>query len=260
VHDPLDLPVVRAARDAIVGALDRRLVGLYVYGSLATGSFEPDVSDVDLIAVVTDEPDEASLAELTALHADLVRRHPTWDDRIEVDYVSSRGLATCRTSSTTIARIGPGEPLHLVVAGREFLLDWYPARRDAIVLVGPPIASLIPAIPESEYLDETRAYLATFRNRFAADASAGSQAYAIVTMCRGFYALRHGEWLSKRSAALRACVDFPRWRPLLDLALSWRERQWDREQPDASDDVHRSRAFVEDLSDRLGLDPSQRED
>jgi hypothetical protein len=253
VEDLLSVPVVRLVRDRIVGTLDRRLVGLYVYGSLVTGAFEPTVSDVDLIAALADEPDEALLPELSVLHADTVRQLPDWDDRVEVDYVSARGLADCRTASTTIARISPGEPVHLVQARRDFLLDWYPARRDGIALVGPPIASVIPLIPESEYLDEVRMYLASFRTRFDPDTSAGSQAYAILTMCRGFYALAEGARMSKRNAGLRARSDFPRWADLIDLALAWRDRQWDPNQPDASGAVDGSTAFIHDLADRLDL-------
>jgi hypothetical protein len=233
--------------------LDRRLVGLYVYGSLATGAFEPDVSDVDLIAALAHQPSGALLRQLDALHVGVVRRHPDWDDRVEVDYVSMRGLADCRSARTTIARISPGEPLHLVEAGRESLLDWYPARRDGIALVGPPLASLIPPISESEYLDEARAYLTSFRTRLDEHASAGSQAYAILTMCRGLYALTEGARLSKREAALQASREFPRWERLLALAVGWRDRQWDPVQPDASASLDESRAFISEIADRLGL-------
>jgi hypothetical protein len=135
------------------------------------------------------------------------RAEPEWNDRIEVDYVSARGLAECRTRTTTIARISPGGPLHLVEGARDFMLDWCPARSVGMTLVGPPITSLIPPIRESEYLEEVRKYLADFRTRFDHDASARSQAYAIFTMCRGFYSIAKREQLSKREAALRARRD-----------------------------------------------------
>lgn len=126
------------------------------------------------------------------MHEDLVRAEPEWRDRIEVDYVSAAGLARCRTHPTTIVRISPGEPLHAIEAGRDFLLDWYPARRDGVFLEGPPLDSIVPPIPESEYLEEVRTYLAGFRTRLDDDASSRSQAYAILTMCRGVATLRFG--------------------------------------------------------------------
>jgi hypothetical protein len=246
-------PIVGLVRDAIVDATGSSLVGLYVYGSLATGAFEPEVSDIDLIAVLSDQPDEALFRRLDVMHAALAKTEPEWDDRIEVDYVSVEGLARCRTHSTTIVRISPGEPLHMVEAGRDFLLDWYPARADGMALEGPPLDSLVPAIPEEEYRHEVRSYLAGFRRRFDEDASAGSQAYAILTSCRGFYALTSGERLSKRAAALRAREDFPRWKRLIDRALAWRDHGRDGDQPDALGLVGESRAFIDDIADRLDL-------
>jgi hypothetical protein len=46
-------------------------VGLYVYGSLATGDFSPACSDIDVIVMVEREPDEAALEELVRLHSAL---------------------------------------------------------------------------------------------------------------------------------------------------------------------------------------------
>ncbi|HWL91501.1 MAG TPA: aminoglycoside adenylyltransferase domain-containing protein, partial [Actinomycetota bacterium] len=218
-----------------------------VYGSLATGDFEPLVSDIDMIAVLIETPDEPLVGRLGAMHERLARANPEWVDRIEVDYVSREGLAHCRTRSTTLARISPGEPLHFVEAGRDFLLDWYPARQDGIALLGPPIDTLIPSIPEAEYLEEVRNYLTTFRDRFDEDASPRSQAYVILTMCRGLCALRSGERLSKREAAIRARGEFPRWAPLIDRALAWREQRWDVDLPDGSSNVAETRAFIAEM-------------
>jgi hypothetical protein len=238
-------------RDAIVDGTGASLVGLYLHGSLATRDFEPDVSDIDLIAVLTVAPDEQLASQLRETHARLAGASPEWDDRIEVDYVSARGLADCLTDTTTIARISPGEPLHLVEAGRDFLLDWYPARQDSVTLLGPPLRSLIPPIPEAEYLEEVRRYVAGFVSRFDDDASPGSQAYAILTMCRGLFAIRFGERLSKREAASRAKREFPRWADLIDRALRWRDRQWDDDQPGGSGTVAETRAFISDVKDAL---------
>jgi len=245
-------PIVGVVRNAIVGATGSSLVGLYVYGSIATGAFEPRVSDIDLIAALRDRPDEALIRRLAAMHADLVRAEPDWNDRIEVDYVSARGLAHCRTRTTTIARISPGEPLHEIEAGRDFLLDWYPARQDAIELHGPRIDSLIPPIPEAEYLEEVRKYLACFRDRFDDDAAPGSQAYAILTMCRGVAAVRFGDRLSKREAAVRAQEEFPRWADLIDRALRWRDRHQGADQPDGAGTLAETRAFIADMEEQLG--------
>jgi Domain of unknown function (DUF4111)/Nucleotidyltransferase domain len=253
VFDPSAFSIVAQTRDAIVETAGPQLIGIYVYGSLATGDFEPDVSDVDLIAVLRDVPDDSLLARLLPMHARLARANPGWRDRIEVDYVAADSLDRCLTRPTTIARISPGEPPHLREAGRDFILDWYPARRDAIRLIGPPIGSLIPDIPEAEYLVEVRSYLAGFPERSDEDSSPGSQSYAVLTMCRGLYLLRDRERLSKREAARRASNEFPRWAAVIDSAVAWRDAPRKVDHPDGASTLARTRAFVSEMAHLLDL-------
>ncbi len=67
-------------RPDIAGHLDRlaaglldivRLRGLYLYGSLTTGDFSQARSDMDIIAVPEQPPDDAVLARLTRMHTEL---------------------------------------------------------------------------------------------------------------------------------------------------------------------------------------------
>ncbi len=236
-------------REAIVAVTGSSLVGLYLFGSLATGDFDPDVSDIDLIAVLADTPNEQLATRLGRMHEGLAHTNPEWDDRIEVIYISTRGLATCRTDPTTIAVISPGEPFHVVEAGRDWILNWYPARENGVRLIGPPIDSLIPPIPSAEYIEEVRRSLVGFTNRIAEDAPPGWQAYAILTMCRGLYAIRSGERLSKREAAWRARQEFPQWADLIDRALAWRQRQRDPDTQNGAASVSATRAFVTEMAE-----------
>jgi aminoglycoside adenylyltransferase-like protein len=157
------------------------------------------------------------------MHTDLVQANSDWDDRIEVIYISTHGLANYRTETTTIAVISSGEPFQVVEAGPDWILNWYPAREDGLRLLGPPIA---------EYLDQVRRYLLGFPSRIPDHAPPGQQAYAILTMCRGLYAIRFGDRLSKRAAAWRAQQEFPQRASRIGRALGWRQRQHD---PDGQD-------------------------
>ena len=61
----------------LLGRLRERLaaredvVGVYVYGSLVTGDYSPAASDIDVVALMWREPDEAVIRELTELHTAL---------------------------------------------------------------------------------------------------------------------------------------------------------------------------------------------
>jgi hypothetical protein len=247
--------IVHDVREAIHQVVGSSLVGLYACGSLVTENFEPQVSDVDFIAVLESEPDDQLVSRLRSMHARIERASPAWADRVEVDYVSARGLAHCRTGSTLIARISPGEPIHLLEAGREFLLDWVPARQEGVALVGPPISSLIPVIPPDEYLAEVRAHLKRFPGWIDDGSTPGSQAYAILTVSRGLYTLRTGHRPSKREAADWAKHEFPHRSRLIDEALGWRAHQWDDVRTDRSSTIAATRGFIDEMLTYIDAGP-----
>jgi predicted nucleotidyltransferase len=56
-------------RDRLSARAD--VVGVYVYGSLVTGDYSPAASDIDVVALVQRDPDEAMTRELTELHTAL---------------------------------------------------------------------------------------------------------------------------------------------------------------------------------------------
>jgi predicted nucleotidyltransferase len=239
-------------REAIAAVTGSSLVGLYLFGSLATGDFDAGVSDIDLLAVLTGGPSGRLVPDLRSMHADLAHANPAWEDRIEVVYISAQGLADCRTCTTTIAVISSGEPFRVVQAGPDWILNWYPARADGVRVLGPPIDSLIPPIPSAEYIDQVRRSLAGFSKRIPDDASPGWQAYAILTMCRGLCAIRTGERLSKRAAAAWARRELPHRADLIGRALGWRRRQRDPDGQDGRATVSATRAFVTELAELAG--------
>jgi Domain of unknown function (DUF4111) len=115
-------------------------------------------------------------------------------------------------------------------------------------LLGPPIDAVIPPIPSGEYLEEVRRSLVGFTSRITDEAPPGLHAYAILTMCRGLYALRFGERLSKRAAAAWAQQAFPQWADLIRRALGWRQRQWDPDGQDGAATVPEARRFVTEMA------------
>lgn len=240
--------VLTAVRDAIVATTGPALVGLYLSGSLVAGDFDPEVSDLDLIAVLSGAPSAALGSALPAMHARLVARYPRWDGRIEVVYIGADDLMRYRSGIPRMGVISPGEPFHIVEGGPDWVLNWYPARQQGIALVGPPIATLIPAIPSAEYLAAVRAYLKGFTERLPDDAARGSQAYAILSICRGLYTCRTGERSSKPRAAAWAAQEYPPWADLITAALDWRAGQWTAANADGAATVPATRRFIEAMA------------
>lgn len=224
--DAAPYPTVNAVLDLLLAQIQTilgdKLVGLYLYGSLVTGDFDPDVSDIDLLAVTVSDIAEQEFARLQHLHADFARHHQEWDDRIEVAYLSAAALKTFRRLSSKTAVVSPGEPFHFKEAGSDWLLNWYIVRERALALYGPSPKLLIDPIAKAEYIRSVQAYAATWRERIAHTRLRGQQAYAILTLCRACYAVKNGEFASKKQAAAWAEREWPEWSSLIRQALAWR--------------------------------------
>ena len=217
-------------RSAITEIAGDALVALYAHGSLVTGSFDVNVSDFDLVAVLKRRPAMGLANRLEQMHRQLDKDHPEWKGRIEVIYVSASDLAHFRSRRAKIAVISPGEPFHIVEAGHEWILSWYSLQEDGLALTGPPAATLIPTISFTEYLDAIRTHMQGFLGRIEARMTNGSQAYVVLTMCRGLYTCTLRSQPSKTQAADWMQSEFPEWSSLVRRALEWRQSQWD---PDA---------------------------
>ncbi len=210
------------------------LAGFYLYGSLVSGDFVPGISDLDLLAVTTRDLHHNDVASLEALHAALVRDHPEWEDRIEVAYLSVDGLRTFKERRSPLAIISPGEPLHLIDAGSDWLMNWYLIRTSGIALYGPSVTEVIPPIAREEYLEAVRQHLSSAEDWIARATSRKPGSYAVLTAARGYYTLTYGEHASKAKTAVWMKEQFPEWAGLIDRAQTWRVMPLD--QPLTSDD------------------------
>src|SRR5205814_8234690 len=85
--------LVARIRDAVREASGSALAGLYLFGSLVVGDFDVDVSDIDLIAVLTSDPSDDLVARLGRMHDGLASENPGWAGRLEVRYDSAAALS-----------------------------------------------------------------------------------------------------------------------------------------------------------------------
>jgi predicted nucleotidyltransferase len=235
--------------DEIRRSLNGSLVGLYVYGSLVTGDFEKASSDIDLLAVVSSDIEGETFERLDSMHTRFVEDHPAWEDRIEVAYVSATALWKFKTETNNIAVVSPGEPFHMKAAGREWLINWYTVREIGVTLYGPPPNTLIPEISKLEFVEAAREHAKYWREWVHEMRTPGSQAYAVLTMCRALYTRTHGEQVSKKKAALWAKAYLPQWAPLIER--SWSRRSETRDEETDDEEFYETVRFVHDVAGRV---------
>ncbi len=188
-----------------------RLLGLYLFGSLASGGFVSGRSDLDLIAVL--EGDVPEIESLRALHAGFVADRPEWTERIEVAYVPRAVLQTLDGEPAgRIAVISPGEPLNLKEAGYDWALNWHGVTTAGETIVGPPPLEIGPAITPDAYRRAIEAQLEAWTHDVRAPEVAyvpAHQGYIVVTLCRALYGLETGEQTTKENAVAWAAERYP---------------------------------------------------
>lgn len=232
------------------------LLGVYLYGSGASGGYLPGVSDVDLLAVTSRDVDGAGLTRLEKMHAGIACAYPSWDDRVEVQYMSRAALETFRTDPSTIVAVSPGEPIHFREAGWQWTMNWYDVEESGVVLHGPPFSTFVREVSREEFVAAVRGMMPWWVAHAAVRArSPGAQAYVILTMCRTLYTCQSGIQASKEAAAVWAQTALPAWADVIGRAVAWRRGVRATVQPVGDIGLRRTVDFVRFVHGVVGLPP-----
>ncbi len=228
---PTPYPDVNAVLHTLLSGvqtiLGPRFVGMYLYGSLAGGDFDPQRSDVDFVVVTADVLPDETVAALRALHARIAARGSEWAAKLEGAYVPQQTLRRHDPAGPPCPTINEGH-FYLAPLGSDWVIQRHIIREQGAVVVGPPPHTLIdPLQPD----DLRRAVLGALREWWAPmldnpdpRLDGGEyQAYAVLTMCRALYTLQHGEIISKTDAAQWARSALGERRAMLiEWAFAWR--------------------------------------
>ncbi len=222
---PIELVLSTIAAE-LSRTLGAELLGLYVHGSWVVGDFAPQRSDLDLLAVLSCEPDESLLEGLAVAHLHIEAVHAAWKGRVEVEYVALetvRGFAAAprEADGPAIARISPGEPLHLLPASLHRLLTWATVRDTGRPLAGPPAVDLLPVIHSDDARAAALEHVRDWPTWVQRMTMPGGQAYAVLSLCRALHLFTEGGHISKREAADHAAAALPEWSPLINWARCW---------------------------------------
>jgi predicted nucleotidyltransferase len=185
--------------------LGRRLVGIYLHGSLAYGDFNPHTSDIDFL-VVTDKPlPEETFFALKGMHASLFASGLAWSQKLEGAYIPKDDLRRHDPAHAPVPWLGVDGHFALETLGSDWILQRWILREKGVVISGPPLAGLIDPVSPQDLRQAVRENLQEWWSppfpspqRFL---SREYQAYAILTMCRSLYMLDHGRVASKPAAA-----------------------------------------------------------
>ena len=213
--------IVDDLASAIRGELGEDLLGLYLYGSIVAGGFEPDASDIDLLAVLAREVREEDFKPLDGMHRGFVGDHPEWTNRLDIVYVGRQTLASFRQGSGVFAVISPGDPFHMRDDPGDWLQTWYLAGQGSRPLVGPPASDVLPPIDRSEFVATIVEAVGEHEDR-ASRAEGGLLAYTVLTVSRTLTTLATGTLPTKAEAAAWVSTRMPEWAELIASAMACR--------------------------------------
>ncbi len=219
VNQVLDLLLAKAS--AILGG---QMTGLYLYGSLSSGDFDPRSSDIDFAFVTESVLPPETVAALEDMHRELWAGRLKWAAKLEGAYVPKSLIRRHDPHGPAIPTVNEGA-FYTAELGSDWIIQRHVIRECGAVLAGPDPQTLIdPVSPE----DIRQSVLGVLREwwfpmlenpEWLAERGSVYHAYAVVSLCRALHALRHGTVVSKPVAAHWAQEQFPEWNDLIALAL-----------------------------------------
>jgi predicted nucleotidyltransferase len=219
------LDLLLSSASAVLG---NQLVGMYLYGSLATGDFDLETSDIDFLVVTTSSLSDKTIADLEAMHHRLWKSGLKWAAKLEGSYIPKRDIRRHDPRSGPCPTVNEGQ-FYLDQRGSDWIIQRHVIREQGIILVGPPPETLIDPVSPNEIRKAIKGVLQEWWFPMLENPSwlqkhgVGYHAYAILTMCRALHALEHGMIVSKPEAARWAQKELgEEWSLVIEQALATR--------------------------------------
>jgi len=222
--------------------LGENLTGIYLYGSLTQGAFDPGRSDIDCIVVTRGELSDGEFTAVGEWLENSSARNP-WTAKLQMSFLL-RTQVLVMDSKACLYQFG-----RLVRCGSDGNpIFWINILKSGVTLYGPPAGEFVPEITpailhealvrETGYLrDELRNEKSEWRD------VPKYRAYAVLTLCRILYSRATGEIGSKPEAAEWARAALPlELQEIVDRALKGDSEEIPLE---------RISEFVELVSERL---------
>lgn len=220
------IALLERIKDEYCAILGDTLTGFYLHGSLAFGCFTWERSDLDFLAVVSEEPTLTQKQALIGVLLDLEAQAPpkgfemsvVTEDAINpfiyptpyVLHYSGTYRDACRRNLSAYCRdmhgTDPDLAAHITVC-----------HAAGITLCGKPIGKVFGAVPASAYLDSIRSDIEN-----ASQDIRENPVYVILNLCRVLGYLREGLVLSKADGGKWGIVHLPKvYTPLISSALAY---------------------------------------
>jgi len=208
--------------------LDEQFVGMYLYGSLSSGDFHPDASDIDFLVVTEDSLPDETIAALEAMHDRIWETGLKWAGKLEGSYIPKNHLRRYEKSDIGYPTVNEGK-FYVAPHGSDWIIQRHIIREEGVILAGPDPKSMIEAVEPDDIRRAVTGTLEEWWFPLLDDPSwlekheVPYHAYAILTMCRALHALEHVTIVSKPLAAEWAQQELGgKWVQVIEQSLATR--------------------------------------
>lgn len=209
----------------ISGILGDNFVGVYLFGSLTYGDFNPESSDIDLVTILKNTITHDQLTRVKELHKEIERRFPKWSKRLELSYTPVDLFKNVQPPIEPRPYYGEGTFYDEASYGNEWIINNQLLRTHGISLIGPTFSELIPPI------DPKEVQMACIKDLFKEWEpklnepewlnNSHYQSYLVMNLCRILYTVMTGNLGSKIVSARWVKDHYPQWRTLIEVAEKW---------------------------------------
>jgi len=217
--------VLQTLLDNVRVVLGDYFIGMYLYGSLASGEFDPSCSDIDFLVVTSGELPNNLISDLETMHARIYESGLEWATKLEGSYVPIDAMRMYSPTSPACPMINEGK-FQVVRHDIDWVINRYILYNSGVVIAGPSLDTLIDPVKPEEL---RKAVLSLLRDVWTPwlynpdlFSGTGYQPFVVLMMCRALYTLEHGTVASKqRSAEWVIARSDRKWARLINQATAW---------------------------------------
>ena len=255
--------------ELLAGAQDilgDNFVGMYLDGSLASGDFDYETSDIDFVVATAVSATPSQFDQLVNMHNRIGKLNNKWSIELEGAYIPVDALRRYDTDNATHPYIDRGASNlrweHLAV---DWAIHYDVLNKHGITLTGPSIQTLVEPVSKAELQQAVSDLLDIWWVPMIDDDTKlrhdGYRCYAIMTMCRMLYTAQMGDVTSKAKAAQWVLtMQDSQWHPLAKAALQWQGGELKVSVTDVQALIQFTRDSIRDLSGFVKSDKSNHQE
>ena len=185
--------------------LGDQFVGMYLYGSLSSGDFNPKTSDIDFLFITKSTLSDETVSKLEAMHKQTWATSLKRAGELEGSYVPKDLIRKHDPNGAPCPMVNEGK-FFVDKRGSDWIIQRHVVREYGVTIEGPDPKTLIDFVTPEDIRGAVMGSLTEWWFPMLDDPSwlrdneAGYRAYAVITMCRVLHALETGTITSKPKA------------------------------------------------------------